>query len=218
MSREAKRAFTAIGVVGHLARMVVFGLVGYGLVMAAINYDPHSAIGLDGALNKLSRQSYGPVLLGVVAAIDRLRAVLHRRRPLPQHLTRGRFIRDRVRAQRLLDETRAAPAHSAVLSKRDAAAWAEPPVRGGDVRARRMGHQLAMRPGSAGRRGQGRGPDAKRGADPTSCRAVRSVPSGRVWLGGLDAGPELAAPVQLLHRRAQPWYQPPLASRPALAC
>ncbi|MGZ6651759.1 MAG: DUF1206 domain-containing protein [Solirubrobacteraceae bacterium] len=68
MSREAKRAFTAIGVVGHLARMVVFGLVGYGLVKAAINYDPHSAIGLDGALNKLSRQSYGPVLLGVVAA------------------------------------------------------------------------------------------------------------------------------------------------------
>jgi hypothetical protein len=30
MSREGKRAFTAIGVVGHLARMVVFGLVGYG--------------------------------------------------------------------------------------------------------------------------------------------------------------------------------------------
>jgi hypothetical protein len=68
MSREGKRAFTAIGVFGHLARMVVFGLVGYGLVKAAINYDPHSAIGLDGALNKLSHQSYGPVLLGVVAA------------------------------------------------------------------------------------------------------------------------------------------------------
>jgi hypothetical protein len=38
MSREGKRAFTAIGVFGHLARMVVFGLVGYGLVKAAINY------------------------------------------------------------------------------------------------------------------------------------------------------------------------------------
>ena len=68
MSREGKRAFTAIGVFGHLARMVVFGLVGYGLIKAAINYDPHSAIGLDGALNKLSHESYGPVLLGVVAA------------------------------------------------------------------------------------------------------------------------------------------------------
>jgi hypothetical protein len=68
MSREGKRAFTAIGVFRHLARMVVFGLVGYGLIKAAIDYDPHKAIGLDGALNKLSHYSYGPFLLGVVAA------------------------------------------------------------------------------------------------------------------------------------------------------
>jgi hypothetical protein len=68
LSREGERAFTAIGVFGHLARIVVFGLVGYGLLKAAINYDPRSAIGLDGALNKLCHQSYGPVLLGVVAA------------------------------------------------------------------------------------------------------------------------------------------------------
>lgn len=68
MSRQGKRAFTAIGVLGHLARMVVFGLIGYGLVKAAIDYNPRSAIGLDGALSKLSHQSYGPVLLGVVAA------------------------------------------------------------------------------------------------------------------------------------------------------
>jgi hypothetical protein len=68
MSREVKRAFTAIGVFGHLARMVVFGLVGYGLLRAALDYNPHKAIGLDGALNQLSRNSYGPFLLGVVAA------------------------------------------------------------------------------------------------------------------------------------------------------
>jgi hypothetical protein len=68
MTARVRRAFTAIGVFGHLARMVVFGLVGYGLVKAAIQYDPHSAIGLDGALSKLSHQSYGPLLLGVVAA------------------------------------------------------------------------------------------------------------------------------------------------------
>jgi hypothetical protein len=67
MTFVVKRAFTAIGVFGHLARMVVFGLVGYGLVKAAITYDPHSAIGLDGALSTVSRYSYGPVLLGVVA-------------------------------------------------------------------------------------------------------------------------------------------------------
>jgi Domain of Unknown Function (DUF1206) len=68
MSREVKRAFTAIGVFGHLARMVVFGLIGYGLIKAAVDYDPRNAIGLDGALNKLSQNSYGPFLLGVVAA------------------------------------------------------------------------------------------------------------------------------------------------------
>jgi Domain of Unknown Function (DUF1206) len=68
MSREVKRGFTAIGVFGHLARMVVFGLIGYGLIKAAIDYDPRKAIGLDGALNNLSHNSYGPFLLGVVAA------------------------------------------------------------------------------------------------------------------------------------------------------
>ena len=68
MTHQIKRVFTALGVFGHLARMVVFGLVGYGLIKAAIDYDPRSAIGLDGALSKVSHQSYGPLLLGVVAA------------------------------------------------------------------------------------------------------------------------------------------------------
>jgi hypothetical protein len=68
MTPGIKRAFTMLGVWGHLARAVVFVLVGYGLVKAAIDYSPHSAIGLDGALQKLSRASYGPLLLGIVAA------------------------------------------------------------------------------------------------------------------------------------------------------
>jgi hypothetical protein len=68
MTPGVKRAFTVLGVWGHLARAVVFMLVGYGLVKAAIDYSPHSAIGLDGALQKLSRASYGPLLLGIVAA------------------------------------------------------------------------------------------------------------------------------------------------------
>jgi hypothetical protein len=67
MSRSVKRAYTVLGVSGHLARMVVFILVGYGLIKAAIDYAPNNAIGLDGALEKLSRASYGPALLGVVA-------------------------------------------------------------------------------------------------------------------------------------------------------
>ena len=67
MSREVRRAFTAVGVFGHLGRMVVFGLVGYALIKAGVDYDPHRAIGLDGALNELAHQSEGPLLLGVVA-------------------------------------------------------------------------------------------------------------------------------------------------------
>ena len=68
MSRAVKRCFTAIGVFGHLARMVVFGLVGYGLIKAAVDYNPRKAVDLDGALSELAHNSYGPFLLGVVAA------------------------------------------------------------------------------------------------------------------------------------------------------
>jgi hypothetical protein len=68
MSRSVKRAYEALGVFGHLARMVVFGLTGYGLIDAAIEFDPHKAVGLDGALRELAAASYGPLLLGVVAA------------------------------------------------------------------------------------------------------------------------------------------------------
>jgi len=68
MGAQTERAFTALGVFGHLARMVVFGLVGYGLIKAAVTYDPRKAIGLDGALSNVSHLAYGPLLLGVVAA------------------------------------------------------------------------------------------------------------------------------------------------------
>jgi hypothetical protein len=67
MSESVKRSFTTLGVLGHLARMVVFALIGYFLVSAAIDYVPDKAIGLDGALAALRDASYGP-LLGVVAA------------------------------------------------------------------------------------------------------------------------------------------------------
>jgi hypothetical protein len=47
--------------------MVVFLLVGYGLIKAALDYEPRSAIGLDGALQKLAHSPYGPALIGIVA-------------------------------------------------------------------------------------------------------------------------------------------------------
>jgi hypothetical protein len=48
--------------------MVVFGLVGVFLIRAAIDYNPNQAVGLDGALAKLANASYGPFVLGIVAA------------------------------------------------------------------------------------------------------------------------------------------------------
>jgi hypothetical protein len=68
MSSTALTWGTRIGVVGLLARMVVFGLIGSFVIKAAVEYDPKEAIGLDGALQKLVHQSYGPWLLGLTAA------------------------------------------------------------------------------------------------------------------------------------------------------
>jgi hypothetical protein len=56
------------GVVGHVARFVVFGLIGWFVIKAAVDYNPKDAIGLDGALQKLAHASYGSFLLGVTAA------------------------------------------------------------------------------------------------------------------------------------------------------
>jgi hypothetical protein len=66
--RGQNRAGVVAGVVGHVARFVVFALMGVFAIKAAVQYDPKDAIGLDGALQKLAGTSYGPFLLGVTAA------------------------------------------------------------------------------------------------------------------------------------------------------
>jgi hypothetical protein len=68
MSEGTRKAFTAIGTFGYVARAVVFVLIGYFLVKAAIDFDPKAAVSLDGALSTLAQASYGPILLGIVAA------------------------------------------------------------------------------------------------------------------------------------------------------
>lgn len=68
MGHRTKTWFGRIGMIGHLARMVVFLLVGSFLIKAAVDYKPHDAVGLDGALAKLADRAYGPLALGVVAA------------------------------------------------------------------------------------------------------------------------------------------------------
>jgi hypothetical protein len=68
MSPAFKKWFTTFGTIGHVARAIVFGLVGAFLIKAAIDYKANEAIGLDGALAKLYNQAFGPWLLGAVAA------------------------------------------------------------------------------------------------------------------------------------------------------
>jgi Domain of Unknown Function (DUF1206) len=68
MTPRVRRWGARAGVVGHVARFVVFGLIGVFAVRAAVDYNPRDAIGLDGALQKLAHHSYGPWLLGLTAA------------------------------------------------------------------------------------------------------------------------------------------------------
>lgn len=67
MGDAEETAATGAGVLGHLARFVVFGLVGAFLLEAAWKFDPKQARGLDGALLEVSQRPYGGPLLGAVA-------------------------------------------------------------------------------------------------------------------------------------------------------
>lgn len=67
MSPTARRWTTRAGTVGHAARGVVFGMVGFFLTKAAWEYDPDEAVGIDGALARLAYRSYGTWLLSAVA-------------------------------------------------------------------------------------------------------------------------------------------------------
>jgi len=68
MGHTERRWYMPLGVVGYLARGVVFALAGFFVARAAWQYDPNEAVGLDGALSKLAQADYGPVLLALTAA------------------------------------------------------------------------------------------------------------------------------------------------------
>ena len=56
-----------VGQIGHIARGIVFGMIGLFLIIAALHANPGEARGIDGALAALAEQSFGPILLGAVA-------------------------------------------------------------------------------------------------------------------------------------------------------
>jgi len=68
MSLVGWRAFMLIGRVGLLVRAIIFCLVGYSLLRAAIELHAGTAVGVDGALAAVHRQPLGSWLLALVAA------------------------------------------------------------------------------------------------------------------------------------------------------
>jgi len=67
MSPRTRDVVERLGVVGTVARGLVFALVGALIVDAAITFSPAKSGGLDKALLTLRHQPLGPFLLGVVA-------------------------------------------------------------------------------------------------------------------------------------------------------
>ncbi|MFC0005380.1 DUF1206 domain-containing protein [Micromonospora siamensis] len=67
MSPKALSLTRRLGMAGYAARGTVFAIAGILVVTAAVKYDPEKARGLDAALRTLRDQSYGPVLLVLMA-------------------------------------------------------------------------------------------------------------------------------------------------------
>lgn len=68
MTSTVRAVVELLGVVGTVARGIVFALAGVFIISAAVNYDPKKARGLDRALRELADTSAGPWLL-VAAAV-----------------------------------------------------------------------------------------------------------------------------------------------------
>ncbi len=62
-----QKIVTVLGALGFTARAVIFGLMGYFFVLAAIESDANEAMGIDGALRVLASSSYGKILLFIAA-------------------------------------------------------------------------------------------------------------------------------------------------------
>ena len=67
MSRRTAKAVKTLGVVGYVARGVVFSVAGAFLTDAAVSFSPQKAQGIDGSLLKLATTPLGPGLLVAVA-------------------------------------------------------------------------------------------------------------------------------------------------------
>ena len=87
--QKTRQAVERTGQIGFIAKGVSIGVIGVLVVIAAIQFDPAKAAGLDAALHSLAQTPLGPWLLVVVAlGPRRVRRVLLVRREVPPRLTR----------------------------------------------------------------------------------------------------------------------------------
>lgn len=64
----SRRIISVLGFLSFLSRALIYAMMGYFFIWAAINYNPDEAIGIDGALWLLSQTYYGKTILFVTAA------------------------------------------------------------------------------------------------------------------------------------------------------
>ena len=68
LSAQVKKAVLFLGRLGYGALGVVFTIIGFFMIVAAVQFNPHQAKGLDTALGELLQlRPFGRVLLGIVA-------------------------------------------------------------------------------------------------------------------------------------------------------
>lgn len=95
MPHEVARKVIPVCKAGFIARGIVYLIIGGFLVVAAWRHDPSEARGLEGALETLRQQPYGPWLLGLVAlgfigfAVYNFIAARYRRIHPPRDLVPG---------------------------------------------------------------------------------------------------------------------------------
>jgi hypothetical protein len=65
---ESRKFISVLGFLSFLARALIFALMGYFFIAAAIDYNPDEVVGIDGALLALSQTYYGKTILFVTAS------------------------------------------------------------------------------------------------------------------------------------------------------
>jgi hypothetical protein len=67
MSDTQRKLYFCMGRLGCAARGIIFLVIGYYLILAGWNVDPHQVEGQAGALQIIARQPLGPMMLGFIA-------------------------------------------------------------------------------------------------------------------------------------------------------